>query len=419
MNRVTPSPTPRLTVTSRVIAKAPAFAEILAPGQPLLWRRRGAGIVGYGEAARLEFSGPARLEEAAAAWRSIVTEATVIDEVGIPSSGLVALTTFAFSSDSAVTSVLVVPRLLVGRRDGVTWVTTVGVDDEEAPEARVPDAVAITSPAQVRLVPGQMSEDDYQVAVRGGLERIRAGDVSKVVLARDLVGELNAGGDVRSMVQQLIESYPDCWTFAIDGFYGASPETLVRVIGGSVEARVLAGTAARGADPDSDDAAAVDLATSRKDLDEHAFAVRSVADALAPLTTNLVAEDAPFTLKLANLWHLATDMSADLTPGVTCLDLVAVLHPTAAVAGTPTDRALTLIDELEPFDRGRYAGPVGWVGGNGEGEFAIALRCVQVDGSRVTAHAGAGIVADSNPATELRETTIKFRPVVEALAPQG
>jgi menaquinone-specific isochorismate synthase len=262
-----------------------------------------------------------------------------------------------------------------------------------------------------------MSEVDYEKAVESAIARISAGELSKVVLARDLTGTLSPGSDVRSMVTELAHAYPDCWTFAIDGFYGSSPETLVSVRGGVVDARVLAGTAARGADPSSDEAAASALATSRKDLDEHAFAVRSVTDVLRPLTSHLIAAEAPFTLRLANLWHLATDVSGEVAAGVSALDLAAALHPTAAVAGSPTAAAVALIAELEPFDRGRYAGAVGWVGANGEGEWAIALRCVSVNGETVTAHAGAGIVADSVAATELRETQMKFRPVLDALAP--
>lgn len=383
----------------------------------MLWRRKGAGLVGHGEALRLTFSGANRMEDAARAWQQIVARATVSDSVSIPGTGLVALASFAFADDSATTSVLIVPRLTVGRRDDVTWITTVSVDGDEAPESRVPHPPVVSQRASARLAPGSMSERDYEKAVESAIARISAGDVSKVVLARDLTGTLAPGSDIRSMVTELAHAYPDCWTFAIDGLYGASPETLVSVRGGVVDARVLAGTAARGADPSSDEAAASALATSRKDLDEHAFAVRSVTDVLRPLTSHLIAAEAPFTLRLANLWHLATDVSGEVAAGVSALDLAAALHPTAAVAGSPTDAAVALIAELEPFDRGRYAGAVGWVGATGEGEWAIALRCVSVNGASVTAHAGAGVVADSVAATELRETQMKFRPVLDALAP--
>jgi len=182
-----------------------------------------------------------------------------------------------------------------------------------------------------------------------------------------------------------------------------------------VTARVLAGSSARGIDAASDESAAIALATSAKDLDEHQYAVQSVLASLRPHSPTVVASELPFTLKLPNLWHLASDVEGDVTDGSTALDLVAALHPTAAVAGTPTRAALSLIEALEPFDRGRYAGPVGWVGANGDGEWAVAVRSAQVspDG-QVTAYAGAGIVAESVPERELVETRLKFKPVVEA-----
>jgi menaquinone-specific isochorismate synthase len=186
---------------------------------------------------------------------------------------------------------------------------------------------------------------------------------------------------------------------------------------GSVTARVLAGTVGRGGDADSDLAASVALATSTKDLDEHQYAISSVLRALEPHSSTLTTSDQPFTLKLPNLWHLASDVEGRLSDGATSLDLVAALHPTAAVAGSPTDAALDLIARLEPFDRGRYAGPVGWVDGNGDGEWAVALRCAHVSSTgRITAYAGAGIVGESQPAKELAETKMKFRPIVEAFS---
>ena len=214
---------------------------------------------------------------------------------------------------------------------------------------------------------------------------------------------------------ELALGYPDCWTFAVDGLVGSSPETLVRVHHGTVTARVLAGTSSRGSDAAADQAAAAALTGSAKDQGEHRFAVTSVMDALRPHSADLAASDEPFTLKLPNLWHLATDIAGMLSDGSSSLDLAAALHPTAAVAGTPRREAVHLIRELEPFDRGRYAGPVGWVGGDGDGEWAIALRGAPVvaDGDQ-TPEPGAGIVADSDPDRELAETTMKFRPIVEA-----
>jgi menaquinone-specific isochorismate synthase len=213
---------------------------------------------------------------------------------------------------------------------------------------------------------------------------------------------------------RLNSDYPDTFTFAVDGLIGSSPETLVRVAGSTVTARVLAGTAARGEDAASDAAARQRIDTSTKDRAEHAFALASVMSALEPHAVGVSSSLEPFPLALPNLWHLASDVTGTLTDGSSSLDLIGALHPTAAVAGSPTKIALEIITELEPFDRGRYAGPVGWVSAHGDGEWAVALRCAQVDGTTVTAFAGAGIVGDSDPARELAETTLKFRPIAEA-----
>ncbi|HEV7950628.1 MAG TPA: chorismate-binding protein, partial [Glaciihabitans sp.] len=203
-------------------------------------------------------------------------------------------------------------------------------------------------------------------------------------------------------------------TFAVDGLIGSSPETLITANHGTVTARVLAGSTARGGDALEDQEAAVALATSTKDQDEHQYALQSLLTSLKPHSRNVTTSELPFTLKLPNLWHLASDIEGTLTHGATSLDLIAALHPTAAVAGTPTRAALSLITELEPFDRGRYAGPVGWVGADGDGEWAVALRCAEVStDNTITAYAGAGIVADSDPDMELAETKMKFRPIVE------
>lgn len=386
---------------------------------PLLWLRKGEGMAGIGEALRLEFSGNDRMRAAAAAWREVVSQASVTDTIGKPGTGLVAFGTFAFADDSAAPSVLIVPEFVVGRRDGRSWITRIRPADEAASDAaaasHLPRPTPFGDEYRLSLLPGSLGKDGYRAAVQAAVDRIRHDDLRKVVIARDLTGHLPHESDLRRALVELALGYPECWTFAVDGLVGSSPETLVRVDHGTVSARVLAGTISRGADSVSDHDAAVTLASSTKDQDEHRYAVASVVDALREHSADLAASDLPFTLKLPNLWHLATDVQGTLSDGSSSLDLVDALHPTAAVAGTPTRDAMALIHELEPFDRGRYAGPVGWVGGDGDGEWAIALRCAQVaESGDITAYAGAGIVADSDPERELVETTMKFRPVVEA-----
>ena len=240
------------------------------------------------------------------------------------------------------------------------------------------------------------------------------------MLARDLLATADSDIDVRWPLQQLAESYPMCWTFHVDGLFGATPEMLVRRERGLVTSRVLAGTIRRTGDDARDIALAATLARSSKDLEEHEYAVRSVADALAPHCSSMNVPEAPFVLHLPNVMHLATDVagvvhdSAD--PSGTSLDLAQALHPSAAVGGTPTEVAIALISEIEGMDRGRYAGPVGWMDATGDGEWGLALRSAEIDGPTVRLFAGCGIVADSDPEAELAEAQAKFVPVRDSLA---
>ncbi|GAA1464722.1 isochorismate synthase [Microbacterium thalassium] len=410
--------------------------ELLAyasPGSPMVWLRRGDGMIGIGEALRLGFGGrdvwsppPGSPSPSPAdAWRLFSREAEIDDPVGLPGTGLVAFGSFAFDERSRASSRLIVPETVIGRHGDRFWMTRIGVDEE--PTDAVLEPAAFGPYWSATIGPGALDPAGYQDAVRGALGTLADGEVSKVVIARDLEGTIPAGADLRRLARALADGYPDTWAFAVDGLIGASPETLVTVSDGIAAARVLAGTTPRGADPDADAEAAIALSTSAKDLDEHQYAVQSVLASLRPHTSALSAGEQPFALKLPNVWHLATDVAADVAPGTSALDLVEALHPTAAVAGTPTDAALGVIRRLEPFDRGRYAGPVGWIDAAGDGEWAIALRCAQIDVDprgdakdadriRVSAFAGAGIVAGSDPESELVETRVKFRPIIDALA---
>ncbi|MEV8357866.1 isochorismate synthase [Microbacterium sp. NPDC076895] len=419
-------PLPPLVVETREIEPVADLLSLTDPLNPLAWLRRGEGIVGSGSAV-VTIGGPGApplSRPIAEVWRELVSHARISDPLQLPGTGLVGFGALGFDPDSAEPPFLVVPQAITGVHGVRAWVTTIRHEGE--PELEQPTSVPYGPHWSATLGPGLLDPDGYRQAVRSGIEAITAGEVEKVVLSRDLVGTIPAGADLRRLVRALATSYPDTWTFAVDGLIGASPETLITVDRGAVTARVLAGTTARGADAAEDAAAAHALEASRKDLDEHRFAVMSVVDALTPLTRDLVAPDQPHLLELPNLWHLATDIAGRLSNGASALDLVRVLHPTAAVAGTPTDAALDVIRRLEPFDRGRYAGPVGWIDARGDGEWAIALRCAQIGGGPqhdaadsdtipVVAHAGAGIVSASDPETELLETRVKFRPIVDAL----
>jgi menaquinone-specific isochorismate synthase len=250
-------------------------------------------------------------------------------------------------------------------------------------------------------------------AVATAVERIRAGHLSKVVLARDLLATAEDRIDARILLRRLAARFPSCYTFACDGLVGATPELLVRRMGGLVESLVLAGTIAR----DASDAttAAATLFASAKDREEHSYAADMVRTALAPLCRELTVPDEPELLRLSNLIHLATPITGRLDEQRSVLDVVAALHPTPAVGGTPTDTALDLIRELELIDRGRYAGPVGWIDSRGDGEWGIALRCAEIDGHRARLYAGGGIVAGSDPAAELAEAQAKLRAMQYAI----
>lgn len=428
-----------LVVQTREFDLADDLLAYADPADPRVWLRRGDGIVAVGSdtahVVRVAAGSEPRTAALTRAWDDIRSSARIDDAVRLPGTGLVAFAALVFDEASAADSVLIVPRTVIGRHGGRTWITRIldagdadGDVHEAAASAAGPAADAVPAPTALgphwagTLGPGAQSAQGYQASVRRALAAIADARYGKVVLARDLVGTVPAGSDLRRLVRALSTEYPDTWAFAVDGLIGASPETLVTAQDGVVTARVLAGTTARGADAVTDARAAASLADSPKDNDEHAFAVRSVVASLAPHTAALDAEGGPFILELPNLFHLATDVRARLSDGASALDLAAALHPTAAVAGTPTDAAIAAIRELEPFDRGRYAGPVGWIDAHGNGEWAIALRCAQFDvtgsGSPIplTAYAGAGIVAGSDPEAELLETRVKFRPIVDALA---
>jgi len=425
-------PVARLLVETREAEHGDDLLAYADPREPLVWLRRGEGFVavaGMPPVAYIRIPGGVaeRASRMAEAWQALTSDAAIDDAVQVPGTGLIGFTALAFDDRSAVESILVVPAVIVGRRGGRSWITRIAREGQPLPDA---PSAPTTYGAQwsATLGPGALGPEGYEAAVRGGLDAIASGEVSKVVVARDLAGTVPVGADLRRLARALSTGYPDCWTFAVDGLIGASPETLVTVSHGTVTARVLAGTASRGADADADAAASAALATSPKDQDEHAFAVQSVLRSLRPHMRSLAASEQPFTLRLPNVWHLATDVEGELADAASGFDLIAQLHPTAAVAGTPTKVALDVIQRLEPFDRGRYAGPVGWIDAAGDGEWAIALRCAQFsaepvagpsgefDRLPVTAYAGAGIVAGSDPESELIETRVKFRPIVDALA---
>lgn len=382
------------------------------------WVRRGDGLVGWGVAASCRTTGPQRFADAKRWWSEHVRTAVVRDEVDRPGTGVVCFGSFGFADDPG-DSVLLVPEVVVGRRGSTTWLTTIGLGSIPSFPAVTPTAEP-EAPAEVAFSDGALSGAEWVTVVAEAVRRINAGALEKVVLARDLVATADADIDVRWPLRRLADGYPMCWTFHVDGLFGATPEMLVRRERGLVTSRVLAGTIRRTGDDARDLALAATLARSSKDLEEHEYAVRSVADALEPHCSSMNVPESPFVLHLPNVMHLATDVAGvmhhNADPLATSLDLAEALHPSAAVGGTPTAVATALITEIEGMDRGRYAGPVGWMDATGDGEWGLALRSAEADGNRVRLFAGCGVVADSDPESELAEAQAKFVPVRDSLA---
>ncbi|MGC5616583.1 isochorismate synthase [Georgenia sp. Z1491] len=333
-----------------------------------------------------------------------------------------------FSDSSPTSSILHVPADVVRIGDrAITWRQTVNLAsvgealDADAECAGVLHAARELEPAgscaQVDGVgdpdidPG-MDEARYVDLVKQVLTDIAGGDVRKVVTSRALVRH-ESPEVLNALPARLAEAYPDAWTFVVGGLVGATPELLAARTGERVRSRVLAGSLPRGSRPDTDLVA--EISTSRRFAEEHAHAARSVVEGLAAVLELEERDPAPFVLEQPNIYHLATDVAGRPSSDLGLLGIVAAIHPTAAVAGTPRDTAMAIIARREAHDRGRYAGPVGWIDADGDGEIGLALRCGQVEDHSIRLFAGGGIVAGADPEDELAETVGKLRPMREAL----
>jgi menaquinone-specific isochorismate synthase len=397
--------------------------DLLPDDATLSWVCRDEGLVGWGVAARLDAEGPDRFAEADAWWHRLCGRTAVDDEVQLPGTGPVVFASMAFA-DHPGRSVLVVPEVVIGQRNGVRWITTVG---DTAKESVAPGPIG--RPGTIRYSDGELSATGYRAAVAEAVRRMRrpdgAGQIDKVVLAHDLLATTSQPLDPRFLLRNLSGRYPNCWTFAVDGLIGATPELLLERTGNQIRSRVLAGTIwpREGVEADH---LADELLTSAKNRNEHRYAVESLATRLRPFCDQLTVPEGPEVMRLRNVMHLASNVWGLLSERsasdhkASLLRMAEAVHPTAAVGGTPTQDAVGMINELEPMDRERYAGPVGWIDGDGNGEFGIALRCAQIqpptpDGGRIRLFAGCGIVADSDPDLEVAEAEAKLLPIREAL----
>lgn len=417
------------------------LASFLAPDS-LCWVRRDEGLIARGEVSEFTARGPERFAQAQDWWADFTANAHVQDQVGGAGTGPVAFGSFAFSKHSGKDSRLIVPRLLIGLREGTAWLTINSLhDDVSEEEARAELAEWLAAAPQqepsssfdqptfdrrtfdrptFELATGALTEAEWMAVVAEGIQAIEERSLEKIVLARDIVARSSAPIDRSTVLRSLMERYRECWTYGVGDFVGATPEMLIKVDSGVARARVLAGTVDRAGAPDAPGYAAEMLLDSEKQRQEHEFAVRSLVRQLAPFAEDLHFPAEPFILELPNVWHLASDVSAELAAVgdhlPNSLALVEALHPTAAVCGTPRTEAGVLIRELEHFDRGPYAGPVGWLDAEGNGEWGIGLRGAVLESEQAARlYAGCGIVGASDPVAELAETWAKFRPMLQAL----
>jgi menaquinone-specific isochorismate synthase len=367
--------------------------------------RDGVGLAGRGTALEIE------VDDITVAQAELAAIG-VDDEVGGPGCGPVAFGAWPFLPGAGRR--LRVPEVIVGRDDrGSRWITTVGdVDptpvllDRPGP-SRLPDRVTVHT---------TQSAEDWCASVVTGRDAVRAEALRKVVLAREVVVETDRPIDRPAVLRRLAATFPGCLLAMVDGFVCASPETLVARHGDVVRSHPLAGTAPRGGDPSTDARLAAGLLASAKDRAEHQVTIDFVHETLLPWCSFLDEEAEPSVVGVANVQHLGTMVEGRLSdPAPSVLELVDALHPTPAVAGDPRDPALALIAELEAGDRGRYAGPVGWVDAAGNGRWAVGIRSADIAGDQARLWAGVGIVADSDPHAELEETRAKLQAMLGTL----
>ena len=402
-------------ITTEILGEHPSLTSIATEFDvSTTWIRGGEGLVGFGVYKKYEVSGEDRFKEAYKWWQQILSEFTIQNNVHGIGTGPILFTSFAF--DPKDTSELIIPKIIIGQRNGKSWITWIG--DQKQPDIR---KIEISSQSgEITWANGTVEEEKWRNQVSKAIDAIKSGRLEKVVLARDLKANSTTRIDLNNLLQKLEIEYPSTWVFLVDGLVGATPELLVRLNKSLITSRVLAGTIQKTGNEDRDLALAASLAKSSKDLEEHEYAVKSVADSLAPFCSSTNVPESPFVLHLSNVMHLATDVTGVLNDSAKQADiftLIENLHPTAAVCGTPTNVAKKLISELETMNRSRYAGPVGWIDAQGDGEIAIALRCGELsdDYKSIRIFAGCGIVAGSDPITEYAESQAKLMPMRTAL----
>ncbi len=404
--------------------------------------RDGTALATLGCARAIEASGPDRFAVAARTWRALAADAIADPPSGPAGAGLVAAGGFAFAPEGGgsppwrdfAPASLIVPEVSFVRRGGEVQLTVAAQatpDDTvdgllERVDARLtrlrvaPLPLLDPAPHGRYEVRSAMPPEHYEGAVARAVERIRSGQLQKVVLAREVQVQAPVLHDPGAVFGALRDAFPGCYVYAVGRgdatFVGATPELLVRRDGERASTVALAGSTRRSADPAVDDHLGEALLRSDKNRGEQAIVTRRIAAALKPYAVWVAAAPEPTVIRIANIQHLATPIRAQLSKPLSAVALAELLHPTPAVGGEPLEVAGRMIPELEGFDRGWYAGPVGWIDGNADGEFCVALRCALLRGTVAHCYAGVGVVRDSDPAAELAETEIKLQALLPVLA---
>ncbi len=427
-------------LTAAVLAARRAEDRFFCLEQP---EREQSVLAALGEAAIVEASGEERFRMAAAACRELARGAEAADTAGDPpGAGPVWVGGFAFAAHggsapewgSLAPAQLVLPEVSLARRGGEARLTVSAVlDGDESSEAvlerlrarvdtlePVPMPLFDPDPVASARVAGAAPPEHYESAVARAVEHIRAGDLEKVVLAREVRVHAPREIDPAPLYDALRAAFPACYCYLVGtpdlSFIGASPELLVRRDGARAQTVALAGTTRRSADPAVDDLLGEQLLQGDKEREEHAIVARRIERNLRPVSVWVAAADAPVLVKVQNVQHLATPIRAQLADPVSCIELAGMLHPTPAMGGEPRDAAFRLIPALEGLDRGWYTGPVGWTDLSEDGEFCVAIRCALLRGNVAHLYAGNGIVRDSDPADELAETEVKLQALLPLLA---
>jgi salicylate biosynthesis isochorismate synthase/menaquinone-specific isochorismate synthase len=416
------------------------------PGEPWFCleqpEREAAALATLGQVRVLEADGPDRFRRLAASWRSLAAHALADDLSGPAGSGLVAVGGFAFAPGGGSSpqwlgfapASFVIPEVALSRRAGETWLT---INLELAPDDTADDALErvyrrlgelrrdvvlpLVDPAPVGdyAVSSPMPPAHYEEAVARAVARIAAGEFEKIVLAREVEVHGPQPFEPAGLLGLLREEFPSSFVYGVGRgeatFIGATPELLIRREGQRASTVALAGSIRRSADPAVDDHLGEQLLHSDKDRHENAIVARRIARSLGPHAVWVAAAPEPVLVRVANIQHLAAPIRAQLASPISAIELAALLHPTPAVGAEPRE-ALKVIPALEGFDRGWYAGPVGWTDASGDGEFCVALRCALLRGAQARCYAGCGIVRDSDPAAELAEAEVKLAVMLPVLA---